>query len=47
MAENETKGWYGSYSLAGKHSAEKFNNIVHKNEILRGEHKKARIHDLL
>jgi hypothetical protein len=46
MAENETKGWYGSYSLAGKHSAEKFNNIVHKNEILRGEHKKARIHDL-
>jgi glycosyltransferase involved in cell wall biosynthesis len=26
--------------------AEKFNNIVHKNEILRGEHKKARIHDL-
>ena len=46
MAENETKGWYGSYSLAGKHSAEKFNNIVHKNEILRGEHKKAKIHDL-
>ena len=46
MAENETKGWYGSYSLAGKLSAEKFNNIVHKNEILKGEHKKARIHDL-
>ena len=46
MVENETKGWYGSYSLAGKHSAEKFNNIVHKNEILKGEHKKARTHDL-
>jgi len=46
MVENETKGWYGSYSLAGKHSAEKFNNIVHKNEILKGEHKKAKTHDL-
>ena len=46
MIENETKGWYGSYSLAGKNSAEKYNNIIHKNEILKGETKKIKIHDM-
>ena len=46
MIENEAKGWYGSYSLAGKSSAKKYNNIVRKNEILKGEHKKVKIHDL-
>ena len=46
MIENEHKGWYGSYSLAGKRSAEKYNNIVHKNEILKGETKKIKIHDM-
>jgi hypothetical protein len=46
MIENETKGWYGSYSLAGKNSAEKYNNIIHKNEILKGETKKVKIHDM-
>ena len=46
MIENEHKGWYGSYSLAGKRSAEKYNNIIHKNEILKGETKKIKIHDM-
>ena len=46
MLENEAKGWYGSYSLAGKRSAEKYNNIVHKNEILKGEAKKVKIRDM-
>ena len=46
MLENETKGWYGSYSLAGKRSAEKYNNIVHKNEILKGETRKIKIRDI-
>ena len=46
MLENEEKGWYGSYSLAGKRSAEKFNNIIHKNEILKGEHKRVKIPDI-
>ena len=46
MIENETKGWYGSYSLAGKNSAEKYNNIIHKNEILKGETKKLKIRDM-
>ena len=46
MAENEAKGWYGSYSLEGKIYAEKFNNIIHKDEILKGEFRKIKIHDL-
>lgn len=46
MIENEHKGWYGSYSLAGKRSAEKYNNIVHKNEILKGESRKIKIRDM-
>ena len=46
MLENEAKGWYGSYSLAGRRSAENFNNILHKNEILKGENKKIKITDL-
>ena len=46
MFENETKGWYGSYSLAGRRSAEKFNNIINKNEILRGENKKMKVPDM-
>ena len=24
MVENDTKGWYGSFSIAGKESAEKY-----------------------
>lgn len=46
MFENEAKGWYGSYSLAGRRSAENFNNIMHKNEILRGDNKKVKIPDM-
>ena len=46
MFENEAKGWYGSYSLAGRRSAEKFNNITHKNEILNGGNKKVKIPDM-
>ena len=46
MVENDTKGWFGSFSLAGKHSAEKYNNIVHKDEILKGETRKIKIRDM-
>ena len=46
MLENEAKGWYGSYSLAGRRSAEKFNNILHKNEILKGDNKRIKIPDM-
>ena len=46
MFENEEKGWYGSYSLAGRRSAEKFNNILRKNEILKGDNKKIKIRDM-
>ena len=46
MIENDTKGWFGSFSLAGKHSAEKYNNIVHKDEILKGETRKIKIRDM-
>ena len=46
MLENEAKGWYGSYSLAGRRSAEKFNNILRKNEILKGDAKKIKVPDM-
>ena len=46
MFENEAKGWYGSYSLAGKRSAENFHNITLKNEILRRGNKKVKIPDV-
>ena len=46
MLENEAKGWYGSYSLAGRRSAEKFNNILRKNEILNGDTKKIKVPDM-
>ena len=46
MFENEEKGWYGSYSLAGRRSAEKFHNILYKTEILKGETKKIKIQDI-
>ena len=46
MLENDAKGWYGSYSLAGRRSAEMFNNIIRKNEILKGDNKKIKIPDM-
>ena len=46
MIANEANGWFGSYSLAGKRSAEKYTNIVHKNEILKGETRKIKIRDM-
>ena len=46
MLENEAKGWYGSYSLAGRRSAEKFNNILRKDEILNGDTKKIKVPDM-
>ena len=46
MLENEAKGWYGSYSLVGRRSAESYNNIIHKDDILKGENKKVKIPDM-
>ena len=46
MFENEAKGWYGSYSVAGRNSAEKYAAIVHKDEIFKNERKKIKIKDI-
>ena len=46
MLENEAKGWYGSYSLVGRRSAESYNNIIHKDDILKGENKRVKIPDM-
>ena len=46
MIENDTKGWYGSFSIAGKNSAEKYHAIVHKNEILNNEHRNIKVKDI-
>ena len=46
MFENEAKGWHGSYSTAGRNSAEKYHIIIHKDEILSNEPKKIRIKDI-
>jgi hypothetical protein len=46
MFENEAKGWYGSYSVAGRNSAEKYSAIVHKDEIFKNERKKIKIKDI-
>ena len=43
MFENETKGWHGSYSIAGKNSAEKYHLVLQKDEILKNENKKYKI----
>ena len=43
MLENDTKGWHGSYSIAGKNSAQKYHLILHKDEILKNEDKKHKI----
>lgn len=36
MFENDAKGWHGSYSLAGRTSAEKYQMIINKEKILKG-----------
>ena len=46
MFENETKGWHGSYSTAGRNSAEKYHIIIHKDEILSNEPKRIHIKDI-
>ena len=42
MIENNAKKWYGSYSRAGRASAENFYAIVHKDDILNKENKKIK-----
>jgi len=42
MIENNAKKWYGSYSRAGRASAENFYAIVHKEDILNKETKKIK-----
>ena len=34
MFENKRKGWHGAYSMTGKMTAEQFNEILHKDDIL-------------
>jgi hypothetical protein len=45
MAENNQKGWHGSYSVAGKVYAERFPMILQKDEILKCRFKKKRVKD--
>ena len=34
MLENNARGWHGAYSTIGRHSAEKYHVILHKDQIL-------------
>ena len=45
MFESNIKGWYGSYSLMGKISAESFPMIRDKDKILNGPYKTKKIKD--
>ena len=36
MFENDAKGWHGSYSIAGRTSAEKYQMVINKEKILKG-----------
>ena len=42
MFENKTKGWHGSYSVAGRLSAERFYLVLKKDEILKEKIKKIK-----
>ena len=42
MIENNAKKWYGSYSRAGRTSAENFYAIIHKDEILKRDKRKIK-----
>ena len=46
MLENNQKGWHGSYSRAGKNSAEQFTSIIYKDEIFKRAYKTVKIHDM-
>ena len=47
MFENKRKGWHGAYSMTGKMTAEQFNEILHKDNILNGSRaKKLKIKDI-
>ena len=41
MFENNAKGWYGSYSVIGRNSVQRFALILKKDEIISGNMKKA------
>ena len=45
MLENEAKGWHGSYSMIGRTSAERYQLILMKDEILSGKSKKKHVKD--
>ena len=34
MFENDAKGWHGSYSVAGRASAEQYKSLVNKDKLL-------------
>ena len=46
MFENEAKGWFGSYSVAGRSSAQKYHVIKQKDEILAGVRKRIILKDI-
>ena len=46
MLENNQKGWHGSFSRAGKNSAEQFTSIINKDEIFKRAYKTIKIHDM-
>ena len=43
MLENKARGWYGSYSLAGRSSAERYQLVLKKDEILSNKIKKIKL----
>lgn len=43
MFENQTKGWHGSYSNAGRTSAEQYHMIINKDKIIYGKCKNIKI----
>lgn len=43
MIENKVKGWFGAYSSAGKSSAEKYPEIVYKDDIIEDKPRTLRI----
>ena len=45
MFENSKKGWHGAYSISGKITAEHFDEILRKEEIINRQDKKFIIKD--
>lgn len=46
MLLNDNKGSFGMFSRAGKNTAEKYNILMRKDEILNGRNKKVKVADI-